>query len=335
APSVRRRGRGAVACAGLAALVVVLFVLEVRLGDLTLSTQAVLDVLRGGGQRLDRFVVLQLRLPRALAAAAVGAAFGLAGALAQSVCRNPLASPDVLGVTAGASAAAVAALVLGGGTLAGLGLPVAALLGGLLAAVAIYLLAWRGGVAGLRLVLVGLGVAAALSAVTGWLLLRAELPDLASATRWITGSLNGVDAARVPLLAGALAVVLAGCAAGRRTLEVLRLDPATVRALGVRPQLAQGVLLLAAVVLASLATAVAGPVGFVAFVAPQLALRVCRSVGEPLLASALAGAALLLGSDLLGRVLLPVELPVGVVTSVLGAPCLLLLLVRRGRRGGA
>ena len=311
-------------------------VLNVGRGDYPVPPAEVLRVLTGGGARAERFIVLDLRLPRTLTGLLVGLALGLSGALTQSVARNALAGPDVLGVTYGASAAAVAVIVLGGGTATGLlgtvGLPLAALAGGLGTALLLYLLAWRGGVDGMRLILVGIGVGAVLSATTSYLLVRADISQASVATVWLTGSLDGRGWQHVVPVGIAVVVVGLVALASAPTLAALRMGADTARSLGVRLQTGQAVLLLAAVVLAAVATASAGPVAFVGLVAPQVALRLVRSAGPPLVASALTGALLVVASDLVARVVLPVELPVGIVTAAVGGPFLLHLLVRRNRR---
>ncbi len=182
----------------LAAALVLVMCVNIGRGDFPLSITAVLDVLLGGGSRIERFIVMDLRLPRSLTGLLVGAALGISGAITQSISRNALASPDILGITAGSSAAAVALIVLGGGSsfsglLATLGLPLAALIGGLLTAIAIYALAWRKGVDGFRLILVGIAVNAMLTAVIGWLLISADINDVSRAQVWLNGSLNGAD----------------------------------------------------------------------------------------------------------------------------------------------
>lgn len=152
----------------LFAVLLLLLCINIGRGDYPLSIGQVTDVLLGGGTKIERFIVIDLRLPRSLVGLLVGLALGMAGAITQSIARNPLASPDILGITAGASATAVWLIVLGDGSLGGVlttvGLPLAALLGGVLTAVAIYLLAWRNGVEGFRLILVGIGMEAALLA---------------------------------------------------------------------------------------------------------------------------------------------------------------------------
>ncbi|RJK97204.1 iron ABC transporter permease [Vallicoccus soli] len=331
--------RGVLVPLVLAALCALLVALGVARGDLALPLGDVLRILAGGGEGAERFVVVDLRLPRALTGLLVGASFGLAGALTQTITRNPLASPDLLGITAGAGAAAVALIVLGGGAAGGalayVGLPLSALLGGLLTGVAVYALAWRGGIDGFRFVLVGIGFSAALGSVTSWLLLRAEITDAGRAQVWLTGSLNARGWEHVLPALVALVVVGGAVLVAAFALRALALGDDSARGLGVRLQLGQGALLLAGVVLAAVATACAGPIAFVALCAPQIALRLVRSPGPPLLASALVGAAIVLGGDLVARTLLPVELPVGIVTAALGAPYLLHLLVRRTREASA
>ncbi|MGK8558457.1 FecCD family ABC transporter permease [Nocardia gipuzkoensis] len=326
----------------LAAIALGLLCLDIAVGESHLPLGRVLDVLAGGGTKAQRFIVLESRLPRALTALVVGLALGLAGAITQSILHNPLAAPDMLGITSGASLGAVGVLVVGGGASTGLaasvGPPVAALAGGLLTAVAVYLLAWgrdrtgAHGATGLRLVLIGVGVNALLLAAISSLLTRATLADAQRAQLWLNGSLNSADAANLAPTTIAVAVVAVLALGSTRTLAALRLGAETTRALGVRIQTQQAVLIGAAVVAASLATAAAGPVGFVALTAPQIARRLLRTPGEPLVGAALIGAILVIGADVASRTLFPAELPVGVVTAAFGGPFLLYLLVRMNRK---
>ncbi|WSV87543.1 iron chelate uptake ABC transporter family permease subunit [Nocardia sp. NBC_01009] len=326
----------------LAAVLFAMFCLDMTIGDAHIPVGRVLDVLTGGGTRSQRFIVLESRLPRALTAVVVGTALGLAGALTQSILHNPLAAPDALGITAGASLGAVAVIVGTGGATTGfaasVGAPLAALTGGLLTAVAIYLLAWGRsptgdhGVTGLRLVLVGIGVNAFLLSGISFLLTRASLQDAARAQLWLNGSLNSTDMSRLIPAALALTVVVAVALGSARTLAALRLGAETTRVLGVRIQTQQAMLIGAAVVAASVATAVVGPVGFVGLAGPQIARRLLRTPGEPLIGSALVGAIAVVGADVASRTLFPVDLPVGVVTAAFGGPFLLYLLVRMNRK---
>ncbi|MFI7667057.1 FecCD family ABC transporter permease [Nocardia sp. NPDC049526] len=326
----------------LAAIVLTLFCLDIAFGDTHIPIGRVLDVLSGGGTRSQRFIVLESRLPRALTAAVVGAALGIAGAITQSILHNPLAAPDMLGITTGSSLGAVAVLVGTGGATTGLaaslGTPLAALTGGLLAAIVIYLLAWGRSVTGdrgvtpMRLVLIGIGVNALLLSGISFLLTRASLQDAARAQLWLNGSLNSADRTELVPAALALAVVVVVAVGSARTLAALRLGTDTTRVLGVRIQSQQTLLIGAAVVAASVATAAVGPVTFVALAAPQIARRLLRTPGEPLIGSALTGAILVVGADVASRTLFPVDLPVGVVTAAFGGPFLLYLLVRMNRK---
>jgi iron complex transport system permease protein len=330
------RPRAVLVPVAMAVVALLLAAVDVGRGDYPIGVLDVLRIVAGGGEQADRFVVLELRLPRALTALLVGLAFGMSGAILQSVARNALASPDILGITQGAGVGAVALIVLGGGALGGaaevVGPPAAALAGGLLAAVAIYLLAWRQGVSGFRLVLVGIAVSAVLTSTISYLLVVADLTEATQATVWLTGSLNGRGWEHVVPLSLVLAGVGLLALTGGTTLPALRLGDDTARALGVRLQTGQAAQLGVAVLLASVAVAAAGPIPFVALVAPQVAMRLVRAPGPPVLAGGLAGAVLVVGSDVVSRTVLPVELPVGVLTAAIGAPYLLHLLARRTRR---
>jgi iron complex transport system permease protein len=329
ASSLVVRPRALVVTAFLVLLALVIGCLAVSVGSYVVPLPKVLAALAGRGERDAVLVVQTLRLPRVLVGLLVGAAFGLAGALTQSVARNPLASPDVVGVTAGASAAAVAVLVLN----LPVALPVAAMAGGLGVAAFVGVLAWRGGVTGPRLVLIGVGVSYVASSVTQYLLVRGDLTDAQRATVWLAGSLNGRGWEHVRPVALALGLLVPLALVLGRALSSLRLGDDLARTLGVRVDLTRVALVTVAVVLASVGTASAGPVVFVALVAPQIALRLTRTPGLPLAASAAAGAVLVVSADLVARTALPeTQLPVGAVTAVLGAPVLLWLL-QRSRRG--
>jgi iron complex transport system permease protein len=334
--SVVLRPRAVLVPIVLAAAAVLLAAVDVGRGDYPIGVLDVLRIVFGGGEQADRFIVMELRLPRALTALLVGLAFGMSGALLQSVARNPLAAPDILGITQGAGAGAVALIVLGGGTLSGIagviGLPIAALLGGLLAATVIYLLAWRQGVAGFRLVLVGIAIAAMLTSLISYLLILADITEASQATVWLTGSLNGRGWEHVVPVGSVVALFAVLALMSGSTLAALRLGDDSARALGVRLQTGQAVLLGVAVVLASVAVAAAGPIPFVALISAQVAMRLVRSAGPPVFAGGLVGAVLVVGSDVVSRTVLPVELPVGILTAALGAPYLLYLLARRTRR---
>jgi ABC-type enterobactin transport system permease subunit len=313
------------------AVLVLLSAVSLGRGDFPIGVPDVLRTLVGLGEGTNDFIVLQLRAPRVAVGLLVGLALGIAGALFQTFARNPLASPDTLGITMGASVGAVGAIVLSGGALGGLGIPLAALLGALLTGVLLFLLAWRAGIDGYRLVLVGIALWSFGSALVDWLLTNAEIYDAASAYVWITGSLNARTWDHALPLAAALAVLLPLALAASRVLGVLQFGDDTARGLGVRLQGAQAAVVLIAVGCVAFAVSAAGPITFVALVVPQIAVRLVGGARPPLLASGLLGAVLVVGADLVTRTVLPEALPVGILTAVLGAPYLLWLLVR-GRR---
>ncbi|WP_211283234.1 FecCD family ABC transporter permease [Propionicimonas paludicola] len=304
-------------------------------GSAGLSIPDVLAALAGAGDQATSFIVGELRLPRAAAGAAVGACLGLAGALTQTFSRNPLATPDILGVTSGAAAGAVAAIVLGGGgysvgaSLLGFGIPVVATVGGLAAAALVYGLAWRGGVDSYRIILIGIGLTASLGGLTSYLLVRAQLTQAGAASQWLVGSLSGISWTSVwPMLVvlGLAIPVLVSQSSG---LALSPLGDEFSTSLGLALQRHRLIVIATAVLLTSAAVAAAGPIEFVAFVAPQLAQRLAGTARPPLVASAVSGAALVLAADVLARILLPGEIPVGIITAVIGAPYLIWLLIQR------
>ncbi|MEV6797926.1 iron chelate uptake ABC transporter family permease subunit [Micromonospora rifamycinica] len=327
--SVRWHGRSLMVGLGVAALVVVLGVAAIGGGDYPMSPADVLRTLTGGGTPAEDFIVGELRLPRLVTALGVGAALALSGAILQSLVRNPLGSPDVLGVTQGAATGALVVVVLGGGTLL---LSGAALLGGLATGLLLWAVAGRHGLPGYRLVLVGIGTTAILTGVNGWLLTRAPLMDAARAVLWLTGSLDGRGWEQAVPLLGLLALLTPVVVGVARPLSMIELGDDTATALGVPVSLVRRLLLAAAVLLAAGAAAAAGPVSFVALVAPHLARRLTRAPGPNLAAAAGTGAVLLLAADLAAqRAVDGHQLPVGVVTGLIGGGYLVWLLAARRR----
>ncbi|MFT3861267.1 FecCD family ABC transporter permease [Micropruina sp.] len=320
----------------IACLIVVLaaFTFGIVAGSSRMGVADVWATLAGAGSRSFEFIVFELRLPRVAAGIGVGLCLGLAGALTQTFSRNPLATPDILGVTSGAAAGAVIAIVVGGGgyavgaSLLGFGIPVVATVGGLLAAAVVYGLSWRQGVDSFRLILVGIGVTAILAGLTNYLLVRAQLSQVTAATQWLVGSLSGVSWASVWPMAVVLAVVVPFALSQSAPLGIGQLGDEFSTGLGVAVQRHRLLVIAAAVVLTSAAVSAAGPVEFVAFVAPQVARRLARTARPPLIASALVGAALVLVADVAARVLLGAEIPVGVITAIIGAPYLIWLITQ-------
>ncbi len=316
----------------LCGAVFVVFAWSLAVGDFSIPIGEVLATLAGEGSKESAFIVRTLRLPRALTAVLVGAAFGLAGALFQRLARNPLASPDIIGVTAGAAAAAVFMIVVVGAT--GLHVTFGAVAGATVTSFGVYLLAYKRGVSGYRLVLVGIGTAAVLTSITQYLLTRAQIYEAQRAIVWLTGSLNGRGWDHVRPMAFALAVLAPITLGLAPQLRVLELGDDTARGLGARVEGIRATLLLAGVVLAAVGTAAAGPIGFVALIAPQIARRLVGERSLALVPAAACGALLVVTGDLVGRrVFAPTELPVGVITAIVGAPYLLYLLARANKVG--
>ncbi|GGU95974.1 iron ABC transporter [Actinomadura cremea] len=316
----------------LAGATFLVFCLSISFGDFSIGLPRVVATIFGQGERVDRFVVMDLRMPRALAGLVVGIALGVSGAITQSVARNPLASPDILGITGGAGAVAVFLVTVSGGAAAAIngtvGLSAAALGGGLGTGLLVYFMAWRRGVDGFRLILIGISVSAVMQAITSWLLITADIRDVARAQAWLVGSLDGRSWGEVWIALWctlALMVVIAGAAF---QFKPLHFGDEVAAGLGVRYSRVRAVMLLCAVLLAGVAVSAAGPVPFVALVAPQVAMRLARCPTPPLVVSGLVGALLLIGADVVARTALPVTLPVGVVTAAIGGPFLVYLLVR-------
>ena len=317
----------------IAVLTLLVFAVSLMVGRSFFSPVEVWAVLMGESGPGASFTVGELRLPRAVLAVLAGFAFGAAGTTFQTMLRNPLASPDVIGISTGAGAAAVIAIIVLG--LNDTAVSVFALIGALATAAVITLLSYRGGFAGIRFILIGIGIAAMLTSVTSYILSRAANWDIQAAMQWLAGSLNGASWERVFPLSIACAIlvpVLLLCGSG---LGMLRLGDDTARALGVRVQVTRIALILSAVALLAFATARTGPIAFVAFMAGPIAARLVGSGGSLLLPAGFVGALLVLVSDLAGQFLFDERYPVGVITGVLGAPYLILLLIRMNRTGSS
>jgi iron complex transport system permease protein len=331
-PSTGRRParRTLLVCAAALLAIVVAAIAGLALGDYPLTTDEVIGVLTGRVDGLARTVVLDWRLPRVLAAIGFGAALGVSGAIFQTLTRNPLASPDIIGLANGSFTGMLVALLLLGGSWPAL--MAGSLLGGLAAAVAIFILALRQGLSGFRFIVVGIGVSAMLAAFNSWLLLRADLDVALFAAAWGAGTLNTATTTVVWPALACLVVLFAVLPFAARPLRQIELGDDVAAATGVRLTRERAILIGLAVALVSAVTAVAGPIAFIALAAPQIARRLTRSPGIPLVATGLVGGVLLLASDLVAQHLIPLTVPVGVVTVVVGGLYLTQLLLRERRR---
>ncbi|OKI37792.1 MULTISPECIES: FecCD family ABC transporter permease [Streptomyces] len=316
----------------LAVTALALAVVLIGTGDFQIAPADVVQTLLGNGTPANDFIVNDLRLPRVLVALLVGASLGMSGAVFQSVSRNPLGSPDLLGFGYGSAVGALVVIIVfkGGATEVALG----ALVGGLIAGLAVYLLAYKRGINGYRLVLVGIGASAMLVAVIQYLLTKAQLVEATRAMVWLTGSLAGRDWGQVWPLLAACAVLFPLVLGQGRALRMMEMGDDAAHALGVRVERTRLLLMVAGILLTTAASAAAGPISFVALAAPQLARRLTRSPGAGLLTAALMGAVLLMLSDWASqRAFGADQLPVGVVTGLVGGVYLLWLLVTERKAG--
>ena len=320
-----------ISCLSLLLLSIALGLWSLGSGVLPLSASRVIDALLGTAPRNITLVVVEWRLPRVVMALLIGAALGVSGAIFQSLMRNPLGSPDVMGFNTGAWSGVLVAMVLFGQhqtAIAG-----AAMAGGIITALVVWLLAWRNGIETFRLIIIGIGVRAMLVAFNTWLLLHASLETAISAGLWNAGSLNGLTWAKISPAAPLMVLALIAGALLVRRMRLLEMGDDSACALGVSVERSRLMLMLTGVILTAAATALAGPISFIALVAPHIARRLSGTSRWSLLQSALCGATLLLAADLCAQHLfMPYQLPVGVVTVSLGGIYLIALLIQESRK---
>ncbi|WP_084259079.1 FecCD family ABC transporter permease [Microtetraspora malaysiensis] len=328
--SARLAPRALLVASAALAVLLALAVASICFGDYPLRFDQVVDAIFGGSGG-QSYIVQRFRLPRAVGGALAGALLGLSGAVFQTLARNVLASPDVLGVETGAALVTVILMTLGlTGTAALTG---GAFAGAAVVTAAVYVLAYRRGINGMRLILVGIGVNACVTGGTSYVLMLAEVHTAERAHNWTLGGFNGLGWEQVAVLAAGLAVTLplaTGLAARLRTLS---LGDGVARALGLPLERSRLLLVGTGVLAAAASVAVAGPVAFIALVAPQIARRLIGRPDGGLVTSAIFGALLAVAADFAGRQLAgDAEIPVGIVTALAGGPWLVYLLMKRGSR---
>lgn len=318
-------------------VIVVLFVLSLvaaivgtSIGSDYISPRHVLQTIFKLGAGDYDFVVLTLRLPRVLLSLLVGAALGMSGAILQGIIRNPLASPDVIGITGGAAVAAVGFVSILGGTVSIKLLPLFAIIGALVTALVIYVLAWKKGVTPIRLVLIGIGISAIMGAGTTFMLILSPFYTAGQAYIWLTGSIYGASWLDIRTILPVIIIVVPLAIWFARSLNAQEFGDDVATGLGVTVQWHRSLLLLCSVLLAGIAVAVAGTIGFVGLIAPHIARKlVGRMFGSLLIVSGLVGALLVLSADLIARTaFLPLDVPAGVFTAGIGAPFFLYLLFK-------
>lgn len=297
------------------------------LGSFKLPLVEVINAVLGTGASDDAdFIVRDLRLPRVLAAILIGPMLAMSGAIFQGLVRNPLVSPDIIGINAGAALFAVFWIV-GGRNLTLL--PIVAFVGAVGAAIAVYILAWKGHISASRLVLVGIGINAMLSALTTLLIIRSDINDASRAVLWMAGSVYASSWGDVRVLVIGLLLLLPVGAGLMWALRVIQVGDLTARSVGMPLERNRLALIIVGCGLSAVAVSIAGPIGFVALMTPHLARMLAGPMsGSVFVFSGVLGAILVLGADMVGQHALPVALPVGVVTAAVGAPYFMFLLYR-------
>ena len=311
-------------------LLLIILALAVMAGAVTIPVRGVWLALTAPGTTEDYRIIYTLRMPRVICAALAGANLALSGCILQGILRNPLADPGIIGISAGAGLAAMALMMLAPSLTALV--PLAAFAGALGAAAVVFLLAWERGVNPLRLVLAGVAVAAFFGG--GMTALSVFFSDKVQGTvSWLAGGFAGASWQSVRMIVPYSVIGIIGTLCLYRRLNALQLGDDVARTLGVRVDRTRTMLIALAALLAASAVSVAGLLGFVGLIVPHVMRLVVGSDFEPLLpCSALFGAILVAGADIAARTLFsPMEVPVGIFMSFIGAPFFLYLLKRRMR----
>ncbi|MET9608903.1 iron chelate uptake ABC transporter family permease subunit [Streptomyces sp. NPDC006512] len=332
--SLRVQGRTMAVTTILLALLLTVMTISLTTGDFELSVGDVVKALLGTGDGASDFIVNTLRMPRLLTALCVGAALAVSGAILQSLTANPLGSPDIIGFTNGSATGALVVIVTLHGSMTEIA--IGALIGGLGTAAVMYLLLLGSGMQGFRLVVIGIGVSSLLLALNSYLITRASWQEALEAQAWLIGSLGNRGWEHATAVGLAVVVLLPLALLFARRLSMVEMGDDTATALGVNVGASRTALLVISVALAAFATAVTGPIWFVALAAPQLARKLTRSSGPALVPSAAMGAVLLTASDLaMQRIFSPALLPVGTATGTIGGLYLIWLLVTESRKSRA
>ncbi|MEV4735051.1 MULTISPECIES: FecCD family ABC transporter permease [unclassified Microbacterium] len=328
----RRIGvRAAVVTLAALVLAMAVGVLALTLGDVAFSPGEVLATLVGLGDSRAELVILEWRLPRVVGALVFGLALGVGGAIFQSLTRNPLGSPDVIGFDAGAYTGALLVITTVGVSVTTTA--AAAIAGGAATALLVYLLAFRRGFTGFRLIIVGIGVASMLASLNTWIILNADLNIALLASAWGSGSLNLITAEQVLVATCVIVPIAIAVALLADRMHLMEMGDDTASALGVRIGGTRLALVILGVGLTAVVTAMAGPIAFISLAAPQIARRLTGSASVTLTASGAVGALLLVSSDVLAqRLFAPTQIPVGIVTVCLGGVYLVWLLIQEARR---
>ena len=331
---------------GMAVSLVTVAVAAVMYGSMPISLQTILGLAQeavGLESTIEvpsgeRYIIVHLRIPRALFAMLIGASISVAGAMMQGLFRNPLADPGLLGVSSGAALGAASVIVLGFSLpwVPALTLPIAAFVGGVIATIVVMQLSIRGGRASVaNMLLAGIAINAVCGAATGLLVYISDDEQLRSLTFWTMGSVGGASWANLPyVVLFAFGPALMALPLGR-AINALLLGESEAHLLGVNVEQLKLLIIFLVCVMVGTSVSLTGMIGFVGLVVPHL----CRLIlgadnRRVILGSMLVGATLLLGADLISRTIVsPAELPIGIVTSIVGGPFFLSLLYRSRQRG--
>lgn len=315
-------------CVILTISVVMVAIVSLSTGQLKTTLHDMSQILLGEGEQFLATVVLEWRLPRLTSCLLFGAALGVSGALFQSLIRNPLGSPDIIGFNTGSYTGALIVIVVFGGSY--LQIAFGAIIGGILCAGIVYLLAFKKGIQGFRLIIIGIGVSAMLSAFNTWLMISSSLETAMTAAIWGAGSLNGVSWSKTtPSFLFIIFAMLAAAMLSRK-MNILEMGDDSANMLGVDSERTRQLAMLFGVILTAAVTATAGPISFISLVAPQLAKKLTQEGGVAIIPSALMGAMLLTLSDFAASNLFaPNQLPVGMVTISIGGMYLIYLLIKQ------
>ncbi|WP_225446014.1 FecCD family ABC transporter permease [Paenibacillus arenosi] len=318
----------------LIALLVVTTLLSVGLGSLYIPITDVMKAIIGVGEDKYELIVMQLRLPRVVAALLVGAAMAISGTILQALIRNPLASPDLMGTTSGATAAVVAAITIMNGEISVGWLPLAALLGGCLASTLTYVLAWKNGSSPLRMAMIGVVISSAMGALTIYFTLAGPLHMVSQALGWMAGTVYGTSWNHVLYLTPWVVICATIAFFQSRNLNVLELGDSIATGVGMKVERKRFLFIALSVVLASSAVGIAGGISFVGLMAPHMARKLVGNNNRVVLfVSAILGALFVLLADLVGRtVFVPMDVPAGIFTALLGAPFFIYLLFKQVNR---
>lgn len=327
----KRQLRFRLVTASLAVLAILLCGAMLMLGNTIYPVEVILRALSGEQITGASFAVSTIRLPRMLAGLFAGFAFGLGGTVFQTMLRNPLANPNVIGITSGSSAAAVFCIVIL--HTSGAIVSAVSVAAGLVTVLIIYLLSRGKSFSIGRLILVGIGIQAMLDAMISYLLLIGAEQDLPAAFRWLSGSLNGSKMDQLPPLFISVLILIPVVLMLSKQLNILELGEQAATSLGVRTDMTRVLLILSSVIMISIATAMTGPIAFVAFLSGPIAKRLIGAGFSSVIPGGLVGVNLVLAADLIGQFAFTVRYPAGIITGILGAPYLIYLLIRMNRKG--